>query len=367
LACPGGGLTGRCCRVRAFAVNAARALRFARPENWFFSKLPPLLAVAYLEILGGDPDGSSAVVLLASYLFSIVCIATYGHIVNDIHDVEADRRADKANSMAKVSPARRLLLATTFLLAGFLPAPIAGYDMPVLLLLAFNYLLPTIYSIPITRLKEKGLLGVVCDAMGAHVTPTLVAVALFGATATPPAGRAAFAALATLWAGVLGLKGILHHQIADRENDNRAGVVTFATRSDHGRLQRFLTGFNLCVELPVSAAFVAVAWHECPLAVAALALYVASETCKYKLGFQFALTADEATIRANMPFTNELFYVLWLPLAAAIQLGVDRSGWLALPFLHLAVFHPQARQQLRDWRSIVDAVAVVYRSRRPPT
>jgi 4-hydroxybenzoate polyprenyltransferase len=348
--------------MRAVAA-AARALRFARPENWFFSKLPPLLAVAYLAILGGALDGARAVVLLAAYLFSILCVATYGHIVNDIYDVEADQRAGKANSMAQASPARRRLLATTFLVAAFLPAAIAGYSLTVLLLIAVNCLLPTIYSIPLTRLKEKGLLGVACDAMGSHVTPTLIAIALFGA-APSPAGSAGFAVLATLWAGVLGLKGILHHQIADRENDIRAGVVTFATRSDHAKLQRFLTGFNLCVELPASAAFVALAWPACPLAAAALALYVASETGKYKLGFQFALAADARTIRASVPFTNELFYVLWLPMAAAIQLALARRGWLALPFLHLAVFHPQAAQQLRDWRSIAAAVAAGYRRRR---
>jgi 4-hydroxybenzoate polyprenyltransferase len=346
---------------------ASRWLRFARPENWFFSKLPPLLAIAYLTILGSTLDSARAVLLLASYLFSIVCVATYGHIVNDITDIAADRRAGKANSMAAASQVLRRVLVATFLLAGFLPAAIVDYSLQVLLLLAFNYLLPTIYSIPLTRLKERGLLGVACDAMGSHVTPTLVALALFGGAVAAPAPGTGFAVLATLWAGVLGLKGILHHQIADRENDIRAGVVTFATRSDQSTLQRFLTGFNLCVELPVSAAFVALAWTACPLAVAAFLLYVAAETCKYRLGFQFALTADAGTIRASVPFTNELFYVLWLPLAAAIQLAFDRPGWLALPLLHLAVFHPQARQQVRDWRSIAAAAAMAYRSRRRRT
>ena len=44
---------------------------FARPENWFVSKIPPLLAVAYLEILrfGIAPDDAAR--LLACSLFSI--------------------------------------------------------------------------------------------------------------------------------------------------------------------------------------------------------------------------------------------------------------------------------------------------------
>ena len=83
-------------------------------------------------------------------------------------------------------------LATTdrFLIAGFLPTWVAPYSIGVLTLLALNYLWPTIYSIPMTRLKEKGLFGVVCDAMGSHVTPTLFVLALF-ATSTPAVSRPA--------------------------------------------------------------------------------------------------------------------------------------------------------------------------------
>jgi hypothetical protein len=69
-----------------------------------------------------------------------------------------------------------------------------------------------------------------------------------------------------------------------------------------------------------------------------------------------------------VPFTNELFYVLWLPLTAAVQLALDRPGWLAIALVHVVVFHPQVAQQLRDWRAMGDAVAHAYRRRypRPP-
>ena len=331
--------------------SGIRPFAFARPENWFVSKIPPLLAIAYIDILRFAIAPGPAAHLLASALVSIVCVAVYGHVVNDIFDLEADRLANKVNRLAAMNPTRRLLLAASFLVAGFLPALVTGYSIGAVSLLALNYLWPTIYSIPATRLKEKGLLGVACDALGSHVTPTLFILALFARAA--PDGLTATALVATLWAAVLGLKGILHHQIADRDNDIRSGVVTFATRADVTSLQRFLSRFNLLAELPVSALFTLLVCPWFPLAIPAFVLYTASEAVKYRLGFQFALTADPAAARPSVPFTNEMFYILWLPMAAAAQLGLEGPGFFWIPVLHAVVFRQPMLRQLDDWRAML--------------
>jgi 4-hydroxybenzoate polyprenyltransferase len=339
---------------------------FARPENWFVSKIPPLLAVAYLEILRFGLAPHDAIRLLACALFSIFCVAIYGHILNDIFDLEVDRLANKVNRLAAIRPAWRILLTLAFLIAGFLPALVANYSIGAWLLLAINYLWPTVYSIPITRLKEKGLLGVACDALGSHITPTMFVLALFATSA--PAGSSprptGFALVATLWATVLGLKGILHHQIADRDNDAQSGIVTFAAKTSLAALQRFMARFNLLIELPVSAIFTAMVSALCPLAIVAFIIYTASEAIKYNLGFQFALTANPGTIRASVPFTNEMFYVLWMPMAAATQIGLDNPAFSPIPILHVAVFHQPVVQQLGDWLAIVKNATLVYRGRR---
>jgi 4-hydroxybenzoate polyprenyltransferase len=228
-------------RVRITA--AAEGFAFARTGNWFVSKIPPLLAVAYLEILRFGLTPQPAARLLGCGLFSIFCVAIYGHVVNDIFDLKADRLANKVNRLAAMRPFSRVSLGGAFLAGGFLPALMAGYSIGVVSLLMLNYLWPTIYSVPITRLKEKGLFGVACDALGSHVTPTLFILALFATTTSdgPSAGQSAVPLVATVWAGVLGLKGILHHQIADRDSDIQSGTATFATRTSVESLQRFLT------------------------------------------------------------------------------------------------------------------------------
>ena len=346
------------CRVAA----AARFFAFARPGHWFFSKIPPVLAVAYLAIGRFGTAPHDAARLLACGLVSIFSVAIYGHVVNDIFDLEPDRLANKVNHVSGLRPVCRVALAGVFLLTGFLPALISEYSIGILSLLTLNYLWPTVYSIPITRLKERGLFGVACDVLGSHITPTLFVTALFANPARfgSPASQTGFALAATLWAGVLGLKGILHHQIADRDNDLQSGISTFAAKISLEKLQRFLTGFNLLIELPVSALFAVVVSSQCPLAVVAFILYTGFEAMKYKLGFQFALSANPATIRASVPFTNEMFYVLWMPMAAATQLGLDIRALIWLPLVHTVIFYRPLAQQVGDWRAVIKNATLVY-------
>jgi 4-hydroxybenzoate polyprenyltransferase len=342
----------------------SRKFAFARLGNWWFSKIPPLLAVGYLAIGLEDFEFGHATVLLASFLLSVSCVAVYGHIINDIFDIDEDRRAGKPNSMADLGRSSRWSLALAYVCAGFLPAIVVGYSAVTVVLLGVNYLWPTIYSLPGIRLKERGVLGVICDALGSHVTPTLFALALFGATSSAaPSGHLALALMITLWAAVLGIKGILHHQIIDRDNDTRSGAVTFATTVSPNAIARFLTLFNLWIELPVSIALVFVVYRWCPLAAGALAAYCLLETIKYGLGIRFPLGSDLRVNRTSVPFANELFYVLWLPLAAAVQLAAHDRAWAWLPVLHAVMFYQPLLLQVRELGSVAKIATRPYRRR----
>jgi hypothetical protein len=295
--------------------------------------------------------------LLACYLASIACVATYGHIVNDACDVEADRRANKPNAMANLGVGARTLLALVFFALGFLPASVAGYSYLTLALLAANYLWPTLYSIPGIRLKERGLFGVVCDAMGSHVTPTLLCLSAFDLVrADASIGLWMFGGAATLWAAVLGIKGILHHQIYDRVNDIESGTVTFATVVGPARIIRFLTWFNIAVELPVSAGLTATVLYPCPFAAAALALYVSTQTLRYRLGERLTMASDAQMTRAILPFTNEQFYTLWLPMAAALQLAVTGAGFWWLPVVQAGAFYNNLAAERAELTSLAQAL-----------
>ena len=330
---------------------AAHALGLVRFGNWWTHKIPPLLLVVYVELIRRHAPLGASVAAICVLVFCVSCVAAYGHVVNDWCDIADDERAGKPNAVRGVRVWQRAALCLGLVVAGFaVLAPFAD-AWPARIALAVNYLWPTLYSVPGVRLKERGLLGVLSDAAGSHITPTVFAFAEVSVFVAGPANAAVVTAL-LLWAAVLGIKGILYHMIADRANDESAGVDTFVATFDVSRLFAVLVRYNLLVELPVTV-FVTVAVAAfVPLAVVALVVYLALESAKYALGFEFAVSSDARLRRASVPFANEMLYTLWLPLAAAVQLAMH-SVWLAwLPLVHCLLFQQQIAVQIGDTRAV---------------
>jgi hypothetical protein len=345
------------------AVNisriAAQALGMVRFGNWWTHKIPPLLLVVYVELIRRHASLGASVATICVLLFCVSCVAAYGHVVNDWCDIADDQRAGKPNTMHDVHVGQRAALCVGLVVAGFAVLAPFSDAWPARIALAVNYLWPTIYSIPGVRLKERGLLGVLSDAAGSHVTPTLFAFASVSMFAPGPASAAVVAAV-LLWATVLGIKGILYHMIADRANDTTAGVDTFVATFDVSRLFAVLSRYNLLVELPVSIFLAAVVAAFVPLAAVALVVYLALESTKYVLGFEFAVSSDARLRRASVPFANEMFYTLWLPLAAAVQLVLHGVWFAWLPLLHGLLFREQISVQLGDARAVVSQLKVQF-------
>lgn len=89
-----------------------------------------------------------------------------------------------------------------------------------------------------------------------------------------------------------------------------------------------------------------------PLALVTLAAYTVVELLKFRLGFQFTLDADPRNARPSFPFVNDAFYVVWLPLAAAVQLIALSPAWLAVAVLHAALFRRTIRIYVADLRTV---------------
>src|SRR5260370_9577719 len=114
--------------------DIARSFRATGPGDWWFSKIPPVLAVAYLDILRLGTDPVLGALLLGCFLCSIAMVAAYGHVINDACDVETDLRAGKHNHTAGTGWTSRILLCAGLLLAGFATAAVSHYARPTLLL-----------------------------------------------------------------------------------------------------------------------------------------------------------------------------------------------------------------------------------------
>ena len=329
----------------------APMLGMVRFANWWSHKIPPLLLVVYVELIRRHASPGESVGALCVLLCCVSCVAAYGHVVNDWSDIADDGRAGKPNAMRDVRVGRRAALCCGLVVAGFAALAPFSNAWPARVVLAMNYLWPTLYSMPRIRLKERGLLGVLCDAAGSHITPTLFAFAVVNVF-VPASANVIVLSAVLLWGTALGIKGILYHQMADRANDEIAGVVTFARGFDGSRLSAVLARYNVYVELPVSVFLTTAVAAFVPMAVIAIGVYLALECTKFALGFEFAVSSDARLRRASVPFANEMFYTAWLPLAAAAQLAVQNVWFAWLPVVHAVLFREQLAGQIADARAL---------------
>lgn len=339
-------------RCVAGASEGLRTLRaLVRFDHWWYSKIPPLLSVAYLQILQMNFKAEEVALFLPAFVFSIACVAAYGHVVNDIFDIKSDLLAGKINVIQAFGVNWRAYICLVFVILGFAPAIFLSYSVSGCLLLALNYFWPTIYSLPGIRLKERGVAGVFCDAVGSHVTPALfMMVSIVDQADVVYDDLLMFAVVVVIWSMIFGLKGIVNHQLADKENDLASRTNTFATRVEGGALEKFMLRFHLLAELPVNLLLVCVVVVVCPLVVFGLLVYIFVEFVKFRLGFEFSLFANSKNSRASYPFVNDYFYDFWLPLTAALQLFVVGFSWWWVIFFQIFGFARNARNQVLNIR-----------------
>jgi len=163
-----------------------------------------------------------------SLLLSVVAAAVYASVINDLTDRADDVAAGKRNRVGD----RPRAVAALFAVAvgvGFTFAWLWRDDTPLMSCYLAIWLAFALYSIPPVRLKARGLPGVLCDAAGEQMFPTLVAVFIACRGAHRAVSEAWVAGVA-VWALAYGLRGILWHQLSDVENDCAAGIRTFARR-----------------------------------------------------------------------------------------------------------------------------------------
>lgn len=331
-----------------------------RGSNWWYSKIPPLLAVAYAEIALQRLGPGVALSRIAALLVSACCVAAYGHVLNDICDIETDRLAGKTNAMARLTRTQRAALCLGLAAAGLAPWLFTGLDRASALLLVCLYALPVIYNVPPVRLKEHGFWGVLADAAQAHAVPTLFTVTLFSHLSPAPARyTVAFGTLAVAWAACRGLRDILRHQLWDRENDARSGVTTFATRTEPERI-RLLVNRGLFPGEVLALGGMGIILYGfapwlvlCMLALGALFL-IARLAGVRNVSFDPAAPAlpasapdaDAHHAHAYVPLVE--FYTVWPVLGLALHLSCLDRWFISLAVLHVALFWDAIRKQVLD-------------------
>lgn len=202
--------------------TASKIIRFS---EWWDFKLPLPLSIMFALACS---QGMSAEQLFGA-TFTLIgtgfCAAIYASIVNDFCDCRADQIAGKNKLMGMISPGLRLVLLLSSL--ALLAATIICLQTNILALTCFIgvILVFTCYSMPPIRLKERGFAGLAAIAVGEHVLPSLLAIALVLPQLKEPVAPFWIVAI-SIWSGAFGLRGIVWHQINDLQSDVLSDVQT---------------------------------------------------------------------------------------------------------------------------------------------
>jgi 4-hydroxybenzoate polyprenyltransferase len=334
------------------ATTATPPLRvLGRVDNWWYSKVAPALALGFCAALLYRVDAwpTAQSVLLIAFVF--LCAGSYGHIVNDVFDIEVDRNAGKRNHMAALAPWQRFALCALTLGLGFAPALFISYSRTSLLLLAIEFSLPTIYSVPPLRLKGRGALGLLCDSLGAHMVPCLYAISVLAhkadASLVHTRRSMIFVACTAACALFLGLNGILIHEFEDRDNDIRSGIRTFATGTEFARVRVAMTLFFV-IELIAFAGVLTALFPAAPVVVIAAALFLVGTAIRISAQWHHYRHYEHDATAIQWWQLSHSFYEAYLPVAAAMQCAWIHPELALFPALQIGAFARTFRQQAAE-------------------
>ena len=210
-----------------------------RTKQWWQPKAGNLLSAVYLAVFIFNIDFSATLKFIFPAIATILGIGMFGYFFNDFSDLESDRKANKNNMLEKLNTLSRLLLLVSALILAFVPWLFLPFDSFNCYLLIGEFVLLLVYAVPPIRLKEKGFVALVADALYAYAIPFTLAFHTFNLIYSVKIIWVLYAIIFA-WQFSVGLINILIHQIEDYENDLHTQTNTWVTSIGKIKARNFL-------------------------------------------------------------------------------------------------------------------------------
>ena len=311
-----------------------RLIERLRLSSWWEHKLSPVLATLYAAAALLSVPFASLWREAGFALLALAICASYVSVLNDLTDAKEDRASGKPDRW-NGSTVGAVLCLLACIAAGIGVLIVLRNDPLLASVYLLSWLSFALYSVAPIRLKVRGVWGVLADACGAHLFPTLFAVILIYHW-TPREGPSAWTIAVTLWAFAAGMRGILWHQLEDFASDERIGLRTFAGLHGPKSAQR-VGVIAFWVE---AAAFAAMLWlTRNALAAGFLALYGLFALARRQLlGIGLAVITPHPAVRMAMAE----YYIVLFPPAFLLTAAWQQPLMLVLLLLHAMLFSRQS-------------------------
>lgn len=306
-----------------------------RANTWWEHKLSPILATIYATAVFSRIPLSTLWPVVALALLALIVCASYVSLLNDLTDAKDDQASGKPNRWLRTSRIYPALFLGTCVVAG--AGILIAWRKDRLLFYAYLlcWLSFTLYSAPPFRFKRRGIWGVLADASGAHLFPTLFAVVLvyhWSRTDAPSQWTIPIA----LWSFAAGVRGILWHQLEDAENDRKIGLRTFVCLHETKTAER-LGLFAFALEL---ASFMAMLWLTRGVVAALFLIFYGL----FALLRRRLLGTGLAVVRRGQASCLAMaeYYVVLYPPAYLLTLSWQHPAALLLLVFHGVLFSRQS-------------------------
>ncbi|MCB1024046.1 MAG: UbiA family prenyltransferase [Acidobacteria bacterium] len=223
-----------------------RFTKASRGREWWDFKISPIFGSIYATAIILDIHLVSLLSFLPFMLLALIPGAVFVSIINDLTDLEVDKLAGKPNRLSEEP--RALIFAMIILCAAIGVFVCLFLETASLIFYLGAWIAYSLYSVPPIRLKIRGFAGVLADALGANVFPQLFAIALLTEWFEKDWNVYWFIAVG-VWSLFWGIRGIVWHQLMDKENDERSGVRTFTVRHSEVSIQKFVVWIVFPIEI----------------------------------------------------------------------------------------------------------------------
>ena len=305
-----------------------------RANTWWEHKLSPILATIYATAALSRIPLPSLWPVVALALPALIVCASYVSVLNDLTDAKDDQASGKPGRWTGKSRIKPALLLAGCMAAGGAFLIVWRKDTLLFSTYLFSWLAFTLYSAPPFRLKVRGIWGVLADASGAHLFPTLFAVVLVYHWNRTEA-TAQWTILIALWSFAAGARGILWHQLEDAVHDRKIGLRTFACLHGPKAAERL----GLLTFLLEFAAFTGMLWlTRNALAALFLVLYGLFALVRRRI-LGTSLTVIKPGQASRMAMAE--YYIVLYPLAYLLTLSWQQPSALLLLLFHAVLFSRQ--------------------------
>lgn len=317
----------------AFFQFFTQKLRLSNPWRY---KVPLLISFTYFMLLVGSVSPFDASMSFFAAISTTIGFMGFGYVTNDLADRKKDALAGKPNSVTNLSLVQRVVLIALFLALAIGPWLYLPLDRISTVLIIAELALFVLYAFPPFRLKEKGFLGVVTDALYAHALPGFLASWTFFLVGNEDYPDFFYFALTlTGWQLFSGIRNIVSHQLKDLDNDLASGTHTFATRHGKQKVARWFSRLFIPLEVVAFFPFLFFIQLEIEFLCIALLIFLVSAYGNWKQN------ASNEPPAKN--FTNaflDRFYIHWFPYIVLLDLAFGRVSLWWLTVFHVFLFHP---------------------------